>query len=349
MQKMNKQKIKEYAKLMRIPALGTSLTAVIGAITIKGSMLEIPNFLILFTMGCISTITGFVLNDYIDYNIDKKSKENQDRPLVKGTVSKKSALYIVIIGIILNFILLLIFFNRLLPVAFRIISMILGTSYNIFSKKIVGADLFFAGSMFFFSLFGATAVSSNISTIHNISGLTWTVAFVSFLLVFIINAIEGHLKDVENDRKAGVKNLAVYLGVRAKEKMYFPLSFKIIALMSNIILISIFFIPFIFFNLSFYMWQLLLLIISSIEILYLTVKIITVKKYNPKKIGRYAGIRDFVTFTMLPLMLWRFIGTKWALFLIIFPAIWLVSFNYLIYKDLPEPGSLTIPMSKKDS
>ena len=81
------QKIREIAVLIRIQQLGTSITAVIGGLTVKGFNLDFFDFLLLFIIGMIVNIGGQVHNDIIDYDIDKRSKELKERPLVKGTVS----------------------------------------------------------------------------------------------------------------------------------------------------------------------------------------------------------------------------------------------------------------------
>ena len=86
---MKNKTIKEYTKLFRIQVLGTSVTAVIGALTVKGLALEISDFIILFIMGAIGTAAGYIFNDICDIEIDKLSDESKERPLVKGTISKK--------------------------------------------------------------------------------------------------------------------------------------------------------------------------------------------------------------------------------------------------------------------
>ena len=221
--------------------------------------------------------------------------------------------------------------------------MILGSFYHMLSKKIVGSDILVAGSMAFFCLFGAAAVSKDIQGLHMISNLTWTVVLLVFIQVLFLNIVEGGLKDVENDRKTGVKNLAVYLGVETSGRMFIPLSFKSIAIFLNIVTVILILVPFSFYNLEFWYWQMILLGILIFGMFFSSVKLINLKTYDKKKIGRYAGMKEFDTYSIIPIMLIGVIGVSWALFLILLPIVWFILFNYIIFDRLPEPGNFTIP------
>ena len=324
--------IREYAKFFRVQVLGTSVTAVIGALSVKGFALELSDFVILFVMGAIGTIAGYVFNDYCDVEIDKYVKDLRERPLVKGTISRRTALNIYILFNVINFLLLLIFYGRILPVTIRIISMVLGPLYHMLSKRLVGSDIFVAGSMAFFCLFGAVAVSEDIQGLRMISGLTWTVVLLVFVHVLFMNIIEGSLKDVENDRRSGVKNLAIILGVKAGEKkMLIPNSFKAIAILLNIITAVFVFIPFLFFDLAFWNWQIILLILFVISMFVITIKLISIDIFDRKKIGHYSGRKEFISYTIVLIMLMGFVGFPWTIFLILLPVIWFILFNYVLH------------------
>ena len=86
------EKTREIAILIRIQNLGASITALIGALTVKGTDLEIINLFLLLIIGIIVNTGGQVYNDIMDIEIDKRSKELKERPLVKGTVSIKTAI-----------------------------------------------------------------------------------------------------------------------------------------------------------------------------------------------------------------------------------------------------------------
>ena len=221
---MREGRLKEYAKLARLPSsLGISVIAVIGALSVKGVDLEIFHLILLLLIGIICNIFGYVLNDYMDVKIDKRSKELSERPLVMGTVSSREALMIVISCLIIIFIITLIFFSSIFAILVLTISIVLAIFYDTFSKKLVGSEVFLSGALAFFCLFGALAVSDNIRSIYEVGSLTWIVVVIMFIYVFIMNTLEGNLKDVETDRKAGVITLPVYLGVKTTRRMYVPI------------------------------------------------------------------------------------------------------------------------------
>ena len=154
-----KDKIIEYAKLVRLHGWGVyCLTAVFGALSVDE--FNILKLSILASIGLLATIFGFVLNDYADLSIDKLSKELEERPLVKGTIPKKNALYISIFVAILAYLIIFItmylgiFELNYIPLIVITVSVISATIYNIYSKKIVASDIFVALSAALFCLFG---------------------------------------------------------------------------------------------------------------------------------------------------------------------------------------------------
>jgi geranylgeranylglycerol-phosphate geranylgeranyltransferase len=337
---MKEGKLKEYAKLIRLPSsIGLSVIAVIGALSVKGANLEILPFILLLLMGVIFNVFGFVLNDYMDVEIDGHSKELDERPLVKGTVSSRAALMTVISCLIILFTIPLIFFSVILPILILIVSVILAIFYDTFSKKLVGSEVFLSGAMASFCLFGAVAVSDNIRDLHEVGALTWVVVAVMFIYVFIMNVLEGNLKDVENDRKAGAVTLPVYLGVKTTGKMYVPMCLKVLIICLKSILVVLIFIPFIFMGLMFWFWQVLLLMILAIGMLWSMMKILNERLYDKEKLGRYGRRHGVLSYFVFPFMLVGFIGGTWAIFLILYPALWPLIFNYVLYGKSLTPAA----------
>ena len=91
------QKFREILILIRIQQLGTSVTAIIGALTVKGTDLSISSLLLLFFIGVLINSGGQIHNDVMDFEIDKRSGELKKRPLVSGTVSMITAKIIILI------------------------------------------------------------------------------------------------------------------------------------------------------------------------------------------------------------------------------------------------------------
>jgi 4-hydroxybenzoate polyprenyltransferase len=331
---MNKGKLKEYAKFIRVQSFGFSTIAVIGALCITGEKLEILHFFLLFLIGIMLTIYSFVLNDYKDVKKDKISEELNERPLVKGTISLKSAKYIIFFCLIMIFLIQFIFFRNVLTLLVLIISIIFGTLYNLFSKRIVGSDIFIAGELVFFCLFGAFAVSDNLQNFQEISGLTWIVVLIIFFHVFFANAIGGGLKDAKSDLKTGAKKITLYLGVNVNEKMIITKRFKAIAYLLKITMIILVFIPFLLLDLAFWYWQIILLIFFVIFNLRTTIKMLTIKYFDKEQIIVYTGKDVFSSFCIILFMMMSYSGVFWTLLLISLPLIWYKLFDYLIYGNM---------------
>jgi len=329
-----KEKSKEIAKLIRIHALGTSVTAVVGALSVKGINLEITHFILLFLIGILVNTLGFVHNDLKDIEVDKLSKELTERPLVKGTITIRSAWIIVILSLIMIFMITLIFFQGILPISILSISVIFGLLYNLYSKKILGADVFLSVAMALFCLFGALAVSNITQGLQDIGILTWIIVVIVFIHVFVMNVMEGGLKDAKNDGKAGAKTFAIFLGVKTDKKMYVPLSFKAINISFKILTVILVSIPFLFLNLKFSLWQITFLTLFIIGMLFSTIKLLNMKSFDRKKIGFHVRNHELTSYGLVPIMLMGFIGIPWLLFLVIFPFLWFISFNYVLYRKV---------------
>jgi len=95
-------KIIAYGKLLRIPGLGGLATpAVFGAISV--GVLDFYSLLILFVIGAFAVIYGFVLNDFVDVELDKLVKELHGKPLVGGDIPRKNAITISVFCIFFAF------------------------------------------------------------------------------------------------------------------------------------------------------------------------------------------------------------------------------------------------------
>ena len=72
-------KIEAYAKLLRLPGIGAlGIITVIGALTV--GVTDIYNLSIIFIIGAIACIYGFILNDYSDVEIDELVDELHGKP-----------------------------------------------------------------------------------------------------------------------------------------------------------------------------------------------------------------------------------------------------------------------------
>lgn len=331
-------KIADYLVLLRFPGLGgLSIPPVIAAVSV-GSF-DFFTLTLLFLLGAYSSIFGFVLNDFIDVEVDKKSDELKDRPLVSGTISKQAALWICFTVIMLTFLTFFILFYGEVITFFRFLSIIcillawiLGSIYDVYGKRIFASDILVALSVAFIFLIGAFAMDKEPTL------FTWIIFVLTFNNLFHMNAIEGGIKDADHDVLMNVNNIALRSGVKVeKKKMFVPNSFKLLGMsvrMSSIILL---FTPFVFFNQPFEWYQLIILGAASFGVLFFSLKLLSLKIFDRKIIRKYISIQSFLRYSLVPLMLLSIIGLIPAIILIFLPIVWYIVFTPLTGVKLFQP------------
>ena len=329
------RKFHAYAKLLRLAGLGgLAIPPVFGAISV--GIYDFYSLSILFVIGALATIFGFVLNDYADVELDTLIEELKGKPLVSGIVSKKNAVAIVVISVILSFFFVAVLWkgrtiNDLRFAALTIIAIagVLGTIYNLYGKKIAGSDFMVALSMAFLFLFGALSFSK-----PNL--LTWVIFLLTFNQTLHMNAVEGGIKDADHDFIMGVKNIALAAGVKVGEgKVYIPWHFKAFGLAIRLFSAFLIFIPFIY-GLNYEIWQLFVLAVLIFIVLYLEAKLLSMKKFDRKKIRKNISLAAFLRYSIVPFMLISKIGSI-AIFLAIFPILWYVALAPLTGVKLFQP------------
>lgn len=333
---MNIDKIRECVRFLRLKAMGVSTIAVIGALSAKGTI-EIYHFLILLFIGVIYNMLGFVLNDYIDFDIDCKSKDLSERPLVKGTISKKTAQIIIILFYLLILLTALIFFYDLIVLIFLLISLITGTIYDLYGKKFLGSDLTLSTSVAFLCLFGAATVSLEIKQI------TIIVAVIYFLHVLYFNIIEGGFKDADNDRRYGAITTASYLGVKNIPELFVPLYFKILAVTIEIITAIFVFLPFVIFSeiyrFDYWYVQLIILLFLTISLFSSSIKMLNLKSFERKKVTISITKQEVKRYMIIPIILLSFCNITWLIFILLLPTIWYLLF-IVIFREKPFKSKL---------
>lgn len=330
-------KIQAYARLLRIPGVGgLAIPAVIGAITV--GVYDIYNLSLLFIIGAFSAIYGFILNDCTDVEVDKLVKELHGKPLVSGDISKKTAITICILLLVSSYLLIYILWygktiDNLKIAALLCISLaaILGSVYDLYGKRIAGSDFLVAASMALIFLFGALSFAK-----PNI--ITWIIFLLTFNNSLHMNAVEGGIKDADHDYKQDVKNIALSVGVKVKGKdIAIPLSFKTFGMGIRFFSFFLLLIPFVFYGYEYFIWQIIMLIIGILGVLYFSVKLLSIKIFDRNKIRKYIGIQSFLRYSLVPIMLISIIGVTYSAFLIIVPIVWYIIFTPLIGEKLFKP------------
>ncbi|MCK5561850.1 MAG: UbiA family prenyltransferase [Thermoplasmata archaeon] len=302
---------------------------------------ELLLLILLFTIGIMTHIFGFVANEYIDLELDKHSKALKNKPLVKGTISKKSALFFLSSAIVIAYVLTFIFIylnsngfgliELLVPILLLSLSWVSIGLYDLVSKKFIGSDILLALWPFFLVLFGGSIVTLDLIPI------LYIVAGLAFMQLLIQNIMAG-LKDLEQDQKGGGISTPIRFGVKLNyEIMEIPKNFIAFLNILKVFYLILILLPFI---MGWFSWA----TISFVFIIYLFglsyyffMSICHSQQFNRKQIIRYIGGHEIIAYSIIPAMLMDTIGPQRAFFLIILPIVWLAIFLIILYDRLmPE-------------
>jgi 4-hydroxybenzoate polyprenyltransferase len=315
----------------------TGVAPVLGAV----SMWDIEStslfkLFILFCIGCLSHIYGFVLNDVMDVKIDKLSKELTARPLVSGTITRKKAAFFAISCMIVSLMLTGFFYQGIMSylVLFLILLLayIFATIYDIASKKYPGMDFFVAGAVFFLIIFGA-------STLGTPTTLAWIVAFVGSIQVLFMNMINGAIKDIDHDEQGLANILAIKLGAKTKgTTITLPASFKFVGYSIEIVRSFLIFSPFLFLSLTYELWQIGILIILTILTFFSIYKLFLIKEFVRDRIRKNIGLTVIFMYATAPFMLSSL--NLYIILLAIVPPIWFICSNLILHHTLFEPKTM---------
>jgi len=331
------KKFVAYARLLRLPGIGgLAIPPVIGAITV--GVFNIYFLFLVFVIGALAALYGFILNDYADVEIDELSEDLKGKPLVSGDISKKTALMICIFFMLLSFLLISILFYdqtldhlKLGAIICILLAGLLGSIYNLYGKKIVGSDFLVALSMAFVFLFGALAFGK-----PNV--FTWVIFLLTFNNLLHMNAIEGGIKDADHDHKLGVKNMALSAGVKVRGmNITIPNGFKVFSIGIRLFSAFLLFLPFIFYGYCYSTGQIVLLTLAIVGVLIFSFKLLNIQRFNRNKIRKYIAVQSFLRYSLVPLMLVSIVDVTVSIILIAFPIAWYLIFTPLIGEKLFRP------------
>ncbi|MFO7678005.1 MAG: UbiA prenyltransferase family protein [Thermoplasmatota archaeon] len=336
-------KIREYLKLARsFNAVLTGISPVMGAIAMQQYDLSI--LFLLFLVGFLGHTYGFVLNDIVDYKIDKSSKEIKDRPLISGTISLKNAKLFayfslsgsLIVGLFLAYITQIYF-----PVIILLISGFFITIYNLISKKYPFTDIFVSLGIFFLILYGSFTVEGTFSSLTN---WVWFICLAGSIQTLFMQIVAGGMKDVENDFKKGAHTLAIQLGVRITNgKLNVSAGFKALAFGIQLFNVIVVLLPF-FVLLDIRSPSLLNIFqwfgigITSFLMFYLSYRLLFMKEFDRMKARKFIGSHYITNFALAPILLMAL--TPWAGVIIFFPALGFVFSNVVLHGTILQPKTM---------
>lgn len=329
--------VKQWLKLVRLQAgAATAITAVFGAILLmpKGDF-DIVHLGILFIIGLLSHCYGFALNEYSDIEVDRHSKFLSSKPLLKGTIKKRHALYMAFAFISIAFAMAVVFFPDFWALTAFFIAIVLGAIYDIYGKKSFGADLVLGANIFFFTLFGALTVSLELTPVVYIA------AFLFLIQLAFQTGVTGGMKDIPHDHLAGAKTSPVYLGCRVVGKRLIVTGqFKAYSYITKAIHTVVILLPFWLVLFELYnpvVLQLGILLFLILLMWATTAAALNQTTFHRIKLMRLLGAQEIVTYPIVSILIMGVIGVWAALFLLLFPIFWLAVFLYIIYgKFMPD-------------
>ena len=185
-------------------------------------------FLFLFFVGSIlMRSAGCIYNDIVDKEIDKKVERTKNRPLASGKVSLRNAWILILT---LCFLSLIILFQFNIKTIFFSLSIIFIVLLYPFAKRFTYWPQLILGVVFNFGIL-LSWLSLNDSFITGIillylSGIFWTVGYDTIYA----------LQDIVDDKKIGVKSLALLLDKKIYQFLYLIYTVQILLVISSLLL-----------------------------------------------------------------------------------------------------------------
>jgi len=229
------KKLKAIWQLMRLEhGIMIAIAILIGSlIALKGEAFPpLDKFVLTFFTALFLEASTFALNDYYDLDIDKKNKRT-DRPLVRGDLSPKTALYLFLvlfpIGLVCSF------FVNITCFAIALITALLAILYNAKLKKIkLLGNFYIAYVMAIPFVFGGASVIEGNTLFFEIHPAIYIVALIAFM-AGSGREIMKDVMDFKGDKEKGVKSFPRYIGIRKS---------NILAAFFYILAVALSFIPF---------------------------------------------------------------------------------------------------------
>lgn len=325
------QSIRNYLELCRIQYAGFGILCVIGAMTVVGENLTFSDFIPLFAVHVLTIAWSFAHNDYCDFEIDRLSENVDGRVLVRGDISRQSALRFAGIIFGLSLAITVTSWPGVVPVGLLVGIAALIVLYNRISKRFVGTDVLFATAGMLFCILGAVSEIPN-HDVRLMPALTWIVVAITFLDLLNFNAVLGGFKDLVSDRDQGCKTLAgKFIQVDSSGRIVVDVAFKFATMLGTLMMIALIFLPFLVVSFPSTKWQIGAMLVLSAMTIFYTYKFINVRQFDRNVIGEFAGKREFASNLLRLCMFVTWIGLGWTLYLMATGAAILIVFNTLIH------------------
>jgi len=324
--------IREYLKLIKFHSVGfTTVIPIIGAAATGELNWEI--FFELGIVGVLVHIFGFAMNEHRDIEIDRRAIELRSKPLVKGSISPKTAFWIYqmawVLALAVNFLL----FREVLSVVLLAVSILFGALYNLYSKKLAYVEILLASWTFFFVLSGNAAVHGQVNSL----GLM--VALISFFQILFNTGISGAFKDCDHDPVGKGETTPLRMGVRvSKGRIFVPGKFILYSFLVKSAQVTVIMLP-----LALGMipsggteqaFKLITLVILAMLVFYLTKYFLTIRYFYRDKILKPLAAIEVFSYMMAPVMLLGVIDKIELVVLAFYPFALAIPLVPLIYRRI---------------
>ena len=191
-------------RLTRLEHSAMLVIAVVAAELIAGRLPQTPVLLLSLVAPIFISMGAFAINDYFDVEADTANRRN-DRPIVRGVISRREALYASVLCTLLGIGASLFVNAYAFAIALVFGALAFLYSYKLKEMLLVG-NVYIALSMVIPFIYGSYAVSGAMPP--NII----LICFVIFL-AGLGREIQGMIRDYEGDAKARhVRNVIYYMG-----------------------------------------------------------------------------------------------------------------------------------------
>ncbi|DAC72440.1 MAG TPA: prenyltransferase [Thermoplasmata archaeon] len=297
-------KFKAIWQLMRLEhGIMLFIAIVIGSViaqkTLSGNTnLPLLNVFLTFFTALFLEASTFALNDYYDLEIDRINKRT-DRPLIRGDISPKTALYFFYLLFPLG--LLCSFFVNMTCFIIALITALISVLYDVKLKKIkLVGNFYIAYIMAIPFIFGGAAVlGNNAFSLGTINPVIYIIALIAFL-TGAGREIMKDVMDFEGDKTMGVKSFPRYIGIRGANG---------IAAVFYICAIALSFLPFFLRDFGLYYQNItyfILVFITDTMLLSTSLQLVMKKKPNMRFHRKYTLVAIFIG--LLAFLVGAFIG-----------------------------------------
>jgi 4-hydroxybenzoate polyprenyltransferase len=204
---------------------------------------------IIFILGSIfMRSAGCIINDIVDYDIDKKVARTKERPIASGELNLSQCLKLLIILLVLSSILLL-FLNKL-AIIISLSSMILVLIYPFCKRFTYWPQLILGLTFNVGTLIAWAAVRGKIdlpAILLYIGCIFWTLGY---------DTIYAH-QDIKDDLKIGVKSTAIKFGNKTEKylNMFYTVTITMFAFAGNLVNIGHYYNAFLILPIIILFWQ----------------------------------------------------------------------------------------------